>query len=238
MIKTNKLLAALCVLAFAATAQAKVMESSVATVNGQPILASEYDAFLESVVEQYQANAPQLLARPYAKDVLGKEVLKELISKELVYQASQEAKITVKDSELDEGLNEIKSRFAVDEKTGKADPKGAENRFNEALKKQGLTLKSYRAKLSKEIASRKLMEQELKKTIKPVEEADAKALYDEVQAVLKNNTKKIKAMEKDLDSGFVTVLEANAEYLMKNNKHNDNRLTTKCYQTHLTYHGR
>lgn len=193
----NKLFAALCTVAFAAGVQAKVMESSVATVNGQPILASEYDAFLESVVEQYQANAPQLLARPYAKDVLGKEVLKELISKELVYQASQEAKITVKDSELDEGINEIKSRFTVDEKTGKADPKGAEKRFNEALKKQGMTLKSYRAKLSKEIASRKLMEQELRKTVKPVEEADAKALYDEVQAVLKNNTKKIKAMEKE-----------------------------------------
>ena len=197
MIKTNKLLVALCAVALAAGVQAKVMESSVATVNGQPILASEYDSFLESVVEQYQANAPQLLQRPYAKDVLGKEVLKELISKELVYQASQEAKITVKDSELDEGLNEIKSRFTIDEKTGKADPKGAEKRFNEALKKQGMTLKSYRAKLSKEIASRKLMEQELRKTIKPVEEADAKALYDEVQAVLKNNTKKIKAMEKE-----------------------------------------
>ena len=197
MTKTNKILAALLAVALAAGAQAKVMESSVATVNGQPILASEYDSFLESVVEQYQVNAPQLLARPYAKDVLGKEVLKELISKELVYQASQEAKITVKDSELDEGLNEIKSRFAVDEKTGKADPKGAEKRFNEALKKQGMTLKSYRAKLSKEIASRKLMEQELRKSVKPVEEADAKALYDEVQAVLKNNTKKIKAMEKE-----------------------------------------
>lgn len=197
MTKTNKILAALFAVALTATAQAKVMESSVATVNGQPILASEYDAFLESVVEQYQANAPQLLARPYAKDVLGKEVLKELISKELVYQASQEAKITVKDSELDEGLNEIKSRFAVDEKTGKADPKGADKRFNEALKKQGMTLKSYKTKLSKEIASRKLMEQELRKTVKPVEEADAKTLYDEVQAVLKNNTKKIKAMEKE-----------------------------------------
>ncbi len=197
MIKTNKILGALLAVAMAAGVQAKVMESSVATVNGQPVLASEYDAFLESVVEQYQANAPQLLARPYAKDVLGKEVLKELISKELVYQASQQAKITVKDSELDEGLNQIKSRFAVDEKTGQADPKGAEKRFNEALKKQGLTLKSYKAKLSKEIASRKLMEQELKKTVKPVEEADAKALYDDVQAVLKNNTKKIKAMEKD-----------------------------------------
>ncbi|MBQ8032887.1 MAG: peptidylprolyl isomerase, partial [Elusimicrobiaceae bacterium] len=55
---------------------------------------------------------------------------------------------------------------------------------------------SYKNKLSKEIASRKLLEQELQKTVKPVEEADAKALYDEVQAVLKNNTKKIKELEK------------------------------------------
>ena len=197
MIKTSKILAALFAAALAVSTQAKVMESSVATVNGKPILASEYNAYLDSVIEQYQANAPQVLARPYAKDLLGKEVLKDMISKELVYQAAQEAKITVKDSELDEGLNEIKSRFAVDEKTGQADPKGAEKRFSEALKNQGLTLKTYKAKLSKEIASRKLLEQELKKTVKPVEEADAKALYDDVQAVLKNNTKKIKAMEKE-----------------------------------------
>ena len=127
---------------------------------------------------------------------MGKEILKDLISKELVYQAAQEAKITVKDSELDEGLAEIKSRFIIDEKTGKEDPKGAEKRFNEALKKQGMSLKSYKTKLSKEIASRKLLEQELQKNIKPVEEADAKALYDEVQVVMKNNTKKIKEMEK------------------------------------------
>ena len=196
MIKTNKILAAVLLAAVSVNLQAKVMESSVATVNGKPILASEYDAYLSEVVEQYQANAPQVLERPYAKDLLGKEVLKDLISKELVYQASLEAKITVKDSELDEGLNEIKSRFIVYEKTGKEYPNGAEKRFNEALKKQGMTLKSYRNKLSKEIASRKVLEQELKKTIVPVEEADAKALYDDVQTVMKNNTKKIKEMEK------------------------------------------
>lgn len=190
-------MAALFALCVGLNLQAKVMESSVATVNGKPVLASEYDAYLQSVVEQYQTTAPQFLARPYAKDLLGKEVLKDLISKELVNQAAQEAKITVKDSELDEGINEIKSRFVVDEKTGQPDPKGADKRFNEALKKQGMTLKTYKTKLSKEIAARKLLEQELKKTVKPVEEADAKALYDDVQAVLKNNTKKIKAMEKE-----------------------------------------
>ncbi len=196
MKKTNSILAALLLAACCVSAQAKVMESSVATVNGKPILASEYDSYLQSVVEQYEATAPQVLERPYAKDILGKEVLRDLVSKELVYQAAEEAKITVKDSELDEGLAEIKSRFIVDEKTGKEDPKGAEKRFTEALKKQGMSLKSYKNKLSKEIASRKFLEQELQKMIKPVEEADAKALYDEVQVVLKNNTKKIKEMEK------------------------------------------
>ena len=197
MIKTSKILAVCCAAMLGVSVQAKVMDSSVATVNGKPVLASEYNNYVEEVIAQYTVTAPQVLSHPYAKDLIGKEVLKDLISKELIYQASQEAKITVKDSELDEGVNEIKSRFMIDEKTGKEDPKGAEKRFNEALKKQGLTMKTFRNKLSKEIASRKYLEQELVKTITPVQEADAKALYDDVQAVLKNNTKKIKAMEKE-----------------------------------------
>ena len=175
---------------------AKVMESSVATVNGKPVLASEYDAYLEGVIEQYQAVAPGVLQQPNAKDMLGREVLKELISKELLYQAAEEEKIQVKDSEVDNGINEIKTRFIIDEKTGKEDPAGADKRFNEALKKQGLTLKRYKEKIKKDVAVRKLMEQHLRATIKPVEEAEARALYDNVEIVLKNNTKKIKALEK------------------------------------------
>ena len=197
MKKANKLFLAVLLTALGANLQAKVMESSVATVNGRPVLASEYDTYLEGVVEQYQLAAPQFLKQPYAQDILGREVLKELISKELLYQAAEEEKIQVKDSELDEGLNEIKSRFIVDETTGKQDPKGADKRFNEALKKQGMSFKTYKNKLSKDIAVRKLMEEKLKATVKPVEEADAKALYANVEAVMKNNTQKIKALEKE-----------------------------------------
>ena len=196
MKKMNKFLLPALALCLAAGAQGKVMESSVATVNGKPVLASDYDTYYEGVIEQYQAAAPQFLEQPYAKDFLGKEVLKELISKELLYQAADEAKITVKDSEVDEGINEIKTRFIVDE-DGKQDPKGADKRFNEALKKQGMSFKTYKNKLSKDIAVRKLMEEKLKATVKPVEEADAKALYANVEAVMKNNTKKIKALEKE-----------------------------------------
>ena len=198
MIKMSKYVAAACLLAFVGvTAQAKLMESSVATVNGRPVLASEYDAYLEGVVEQYKAGAPEVLEQPYALDVLGREVLKELISKELLYQAADEAKIVVKDSEIDAGINEIKSRFIIDEVTGKEDPKGADKRFTEALKKQGMSLKRYKEKIKKDVAVRKLMEEKLRETVKPVEEEDAKELYERVNAVLKNDTKKLKAIEKE-----------------------------------------
>ena len=167
MKKTNLTALLALVLAFGVGAQAKVMETSVATVNGQPVLSSEYDSYLEGVVEQYKIAAPQFLEQPYAQDVLGREVLKELISKELLYQAADEAKIQVKDSEVDSGINEIKARFIVDEKTGKEDPKGADKRFTEALKKQHLSLKAYKEKIKKDIAVRKLMEQRITATVKP-----------------------------------------------------------------------
>lgn len=206
MQKKNKWFLSLWLVAVAAlSVQAKVMEGSVATVNGKPVLSSEYEAYLDGVIEQYQAVAPHVLERPDAKDMLGREVLKELISKELLYQAAEEAKIQVKDSEIDEGINEIKTRFIIDEKTGKEDPAGADKRFNEALKKQGLTLKRYKEKIRKDVAVRKLMEEKLKATVKPIEEADAKELYDEVNAVLKNNTKKMQALEKKDPARFQEV---------------------------------
>ena len=196
MNKMNRFLLPVLALCLAAGAQGKVLESSVATVNGKPVLASEYDTYYEGVIEQYQAAAPQFLAQPYAKDFLGKEVLKELISKELLYQAADEAKITVSDSEVDEGINEIKTRFIVDDE-GKQDPKGADKRFTEALKKQHMTLKSYKEKIKKDISVKKLMEAQIQATVKPVEEADVKALYANVEAAMKNNTKALKKLERE-----------------------------------------
>ena len=195
MKKMNKLALLALALTVGVGVQAKVMESSVATVNGRPVLSSEYDSYLSGVVEQYKVAAPQILQQPYAQDVLGREVLKELISKELLYQAADEAKIQIKDSEVDAGINEIKTRFIVDEKTGKEDPKGADKRFAEALKKQHMSLKTYKEKIKKDIAVRKLVEQRITATVKPVEEADVKALYSDVETCLKGNTKKMKALE-------------------------------------------
>ena len=79
MTKMNKLAAALLIVALGVNVNGKVLESSVATVNGKPILASEYNNYLQGVLDQYKANAPQVLEQPYAQDILGKEVLKGII---------------------------------------------------------------------------------------------------------------------------------------------------------------
>ena len=196
MNKMHKILLPVMGLCLAATVQAKVLDSSVATVNGRPVLSSEYDNYYQGALEQYQTTAPQFLEQPYAKDMLGKEVLKELTSRELLYQAADEAKIQVKDSEIDTGINEIKTRFIIDEK-GQQDPKGADKRFNEALKKQHMSLKAYKEKIKKDIAVKKLLEAQVQASVTPVEEADVKALYSNVEAVLKNNTKALKKLEKE-----------------------------------------
>ena len=201
MNKMTKFILPVIGLCLAITAQAKVMESSVATVNGQPILATDYDQMYDAVIEQYQATAPQALQQPFAKDLIGKQVLKELISKQLLSQAAKEAKVQVKDSELEEALNQIKTRFAIDA-NGQPDPKGADKRFTEELKKQHLTLAAYKEKLKKDLAVKKLLETQIQSTVKPVEEADVKALYADIEAVMKNDTKALKKLEKENPARF------------------------------------
>ena len=84
MNKMTKYILPLVGICLAFTAQAKVMESSVATVNGRPILASDYENYYQTAVEQYKAVAPQFLEQPYATDLSGKEIIKKLISEELL----------------------------------------------------------------------------------------------------------------------------------------------------------
>ena len=60
-----------------------------------------------------------------------------------------------------------------------------------------MTLKSYKNKIKKDISVKKLLEAQVQASVKPVEEADVKALYANVEAALKNKTKALKKLEKE-----------------------------------------
>lgn len=184
-----------CVAGFAS---AKVMDSTVATVNGKAILSSDYEKLKQSVMEQYKKSAPQLLQKQDNVTALNEEVLNQMITDELLIQAANEQGIKVKDSEIAQGVNEIKARFAVDEKGNKiTDTKKIEKAFNEELKKEGLTYKQFESRIKDQLAVRKAVDAAVKAKAKQPTKEDIKQLFDDVQLIMKGNTKEAEKLPKE-----------------------------------------
>ncbi|MDR1123596.1 MAG: SurA N-terminal domain-containing protein [Elusimicrobiota bacterium] len=193
--KTTVLAAAL--LLAAAFAAAKVVDTTVATVNNKAILSSEYGKLTKSVLEEYNKNAPKLLENKDNVTAIEEEVLNQMITDSLLTQAAKDEGIKVKDSELAEGINEIKARFRRSADGNEiTDKKLVEKAFNDELKREGLTYKQFEDKIRNQIAVRKLIDAVVKaKAQQPVKE-DVKKLYDNIQIIMKGNQKEIEKLPK------------------------------------------
>ncbi len=178
---------------------AKVVDSSVATVNGQAISSSQYNKLLDTVMANYKAQNPQILENPQNVAALKQEVLNELITETLLSQNAKKENIKVKDSEVADAINGIKARFAIDPLTGKqiTDQKQIENAFNDELKKEGLTYAQFEARIKDQIAMRKLIDSVVNSKITPPTKEEVKALYDDVILVMGGDEEKIKALPKN-----------------------------------------
>ena len=185
--KINKtiLLGALTMLAF--NANAKVVDSSVATVNSKPILSSQYDKMTKAVLAQYEQRAPQVLKDQNNVNAIKAEVLNQMISEELMLQAAQKEGIKVKDSELTEAINSIKQRFFVDQTGKERSKKEAEEAFNAALKEEGMTYKQFESKTKEQLAVRKMADSIVKANAKMPTEQDVQQLFDDIQILMKGD---------------------------------------------------
>jgi parvulin-like peptidyl-prolyl isomerase len=197
--KLNKSIAFAALFLIAASfAGAKVMDSTVATVNGKAILSSDYEKLKQSVLEQYKKNAPQLLQKQDNVTALGEEVLNQMITDELLIQAAKEQGIKVKDTEVAQGINEVKTRFSVDAEGKKiTDNKQIEKAFNDELKKEGLTYKQFEDRIKDQLAVRKAVDAAVKAKAKQPSKEDVKQLFDDVQLIMKGNTKDYEKLPKE-----------------------------------------
>ena len=123
----------------AAALNAKVVDSTVATVNGKPILNSEYEKVSQATLENYKNREPAVLANKDNVTAIKEEVLNQMIIEQLLLQAAKEQNIKVKDSEVNESIVEIKKRFQKDASGKDLTEKEAQKAFNDELKKEGLT---------------------------------------------------------------------------------------------------
>jgi len=171
---------------FALTAGAVVLDEAVATVNGKPILQSDFNKVSDAFIAQYTAAAPKLMEQPGAKLKIQKEVLDQMINDELLYQTAAKEGVKARDEEIDQAVLDAKNSLipTKDDKGNDLSDKDRNKMFEDALKKENLTMKQFRDRLQKQIISRKYIETVISGKVTPVTDADAKALFDEVKLTM------------------------------------------------------
>ncbi|RJP22320.1 MAG: peptidylprolyl isomerase [Candidatus Abyssobacteria bacterium SURF_5] len=158
-------------LAIAAEKQDLAKESSstdagaanIAVVNGVAITRAEFDTEMDSIKQQFLAMGQPMPEERVAQ--MEKEVLENLISTELLFQAAQQGSVKVETSEVDEKYASLKKRFPSEEE------------FSKALEKMHLTEAGLRAKLERGMIIEELIDREIVQKI-PISDEEIKTYYE------------------------------------------------------------
>ncbi len=138
-------------------------DSKAAEINGVVITMEQFDKELNIHLDRVASQGRQVSDDKLA--ALKNEILDGLIEREVLYQASQKAGIEIADQKVDEQLAAIKKRF----------PSEAE--FKAALGKMNLTEDEVKMQISRGLAIRALVEQQIASKI-VITDAETKAYYD------------------------------------------------------------
>jgi parvulin-like peptidyl-prolyl isomerase len=167
------------------TAAPILIEDTVATVNGAGIMLSDYQKEASSTIAYVRRTNPAALADPSILRKLRENTLEELITRELLVQAGKRAQLTISDRDIDDAVEEIKSRFKEDPETGLAlDDASAEKAFDAKLKADGVDYAEFRQSLMSDIMARKVIAKYVTEKTIPASEEEVRAYFDEIQAYL------------------------------------------------------
>ena len=181
----------------AAALNAKVVDSTVATVNGKPILNSEYEKVSQATLENYKNREPAVLANKDNVTAIKEEVLNQMIIEQLLLQAAKEQNIKVKDSEVNESIVEIKKRFQKDASGKDLTEKEAQKAFNDELKKEGLTYKQFENRIKDQLAVKKMIDSVAREKAKAPTKEQTQQLYDDIRVLMKGEQAAIKKLPRE-----------------------------------------
>jgi len=150
-----------CIVSTNAVAQ---KESFAAKVNGVEIKTATLDAAVNNYVENQKMFGVTI--KDEEKDKLKKDILNELVSAELLYQASQKAGIGDLSKEIDTQLENIKKGF------------GTEEEFQKVLKERGIGIKDLKEDIRKGSYINAYLEKEVFSKLGPVTEDEKRQEYE------------------------------------------------------------
>lgn len=190
----------------ATLARASVMEDTVATVNGQPILLSEYDNALNAALDQWRRSAPAFLDQKGAMAQLRERTLDQMIDDKLLEEDADKRKIKIHDREIDNGITEVKERNFRRDPSGKvlSDPE-VETLFGRELKKQGLSLEQFRDRIRRQLMVRKLIDEVVRPKAKQPDDKDLHNTFEKLQVIVKGSTASIAGMPQDQAQAYLAL---------------------------------
>jgi len=147
-----------------AAKKTNVKVAKVADVNGKAISKAEFDREMDRILQRFNTAGHKLTPEQMAE--VKKNVLDNLIARELLYQESQRKGITISKASVDKQIADLMKKFPN------------EKAFEDTLKKMHLTKESLRNQVKEGMAIQELVDKEfVKKTV--VTDAEAKKYYDE-----------------------------------------------------------
>ena len=168
----------------AAPASAKLMEDTVAVVNGTPVLLSEYQKEAATAEDYWSKTNPAAMADPVNLRKLRESTLEQLIDRELLVQEGAKLKLKVREREVDNAIDEIKARFKKDERGVAVSDAEAEAAFQRQLKGEGLNWGKFRERLSRQILARKTIDGAVKAKMLPPTDEEARVYFAKIEAYL------------------------------------------------------
>ena len=143
---------------------AKVVNKTVATVDGEVILMSEYERRAKPVIEEYE----KVLTGP-DKEIKIKElkekILEQMIDEKILIHEAKKRKTRVNKKEIQDGIGEIKKRF------------GTEEEYNQELARQGLSEEEFKEQVKEQLMVIKLIDQEVKAKVVPPTDSEIEDFY-------------------------------------------------------------
>jgi len=162
----------------------RIVDKTIAKVNGQAIFLSEFEKNLNSVLEMQKRIVPEADQTPEWMLEQKKAVLKQMIDDKILLSEAKAKNVKVNKRDMEDGINQIKSRFKRDETGRELSDAEAEKAFQEELKKEGLSQKEFEDRVRDQFSVVKLIDQEIKSRITPPAEDEVREAYNKTMDIM------------------------------------------------------
>ena len=151
----------------------QVVDKTLAVVNGEPLMSSEFEKLIEPMVQQYRIMTPIAEQSDAKIKELKQQLLDQKIEQMVLLQEAKKQKIKIPKRELDAAVNQVMKRFPDDAS------------FKKELEKEGLSQAEFEKRIEEQLMVQKLIEKEMKNSIKQPTEKEIKAFYENVSAKMR-----------------------------------------------------